>query len=185
MYQPLIKNLKGKMESVLEHFREDISSVRTGRATPSLVEDIVIEVYNAKMPLKQVAAIQAPDPRTLFIQPWDKNIVKTIEKAIAASPLKLMPTLDGDVLRISIPSLTEEKRKELLKILKDKMEQARVRVRREREEVWDEVQKMQKESKITEDDKYVAKEELQKMVDQYNGKIEEMGGKKEKEIMTV
>jgi len=129
--------------------------------------------------------LQAPDPRTLFIQPWDKNIVKTIEKAIAASPLKLMPTLDGDVLRISIPSLTEEKRKELLKILKDKMEQARVRVRREREEVWDEVQKMQKESKITEDDKYVAKEELQKMVDQYNGKIEEMGGKKEKEIMTV
>lgn len=185
MYQEIIKNLKPRMEKVLEQLKIDLTNLKTGRATPALVENVMIEAYGTKTPLNQLAAIQAPDPRTLFIQPWDKNILKEIEKALAASPLGVNPVLDGEIFRISIPPLNEEKRKELLRILKEKVEQARIKVRQEREESWEQIKKLEKESKITEDDKFVAKDEIQKIVDEYNNKVEEIKNKKESDVMTV
>lgn len=186
MYQDIITGLKPKMEKISEFLKEEMNNLRTGRANPSLVENLMIDCYGgSKMPLKQIAAIQAPDPKTLFIQPWDKTVVRDIERAFQNSSLGLNPVLDKEILRISLPSLTEEKRKDLIKMLKEKVEQARIKVRLAREEAWDSVKQLEKNGQITEDDKFDAKDEIQKIVDDYNQKIEELSEKKEKDIMTV
>ncbi len=186
MYQVIIAGLKPKMDKILEFFRDDLGNLRTGRANPALVENLLVDCYGgSKMLLKQIAAIQAPDPKTLFIQPWDKTVVRDIEKAFKNSALGLNPVLDKEILRISLPSLTEDKRKELVKMLREKTEQARIKVRLAREETWEAIKQLEKESRITEDDKFDAKDEIQKIVDDYNHKIEELEEKKEKDIMTV
>ncbi|HLN18954.1 MAG TPA: ribosome-recycling factor, partial [Patescibacteria group bacterium] len=125
------------------------------------------------------------DPRTIMISPWDKDNLVNIEKAVRESQLNLNPINDGQVIRINIPTLTEERRKELVKVLNQKTEEARVSVRKNREEVWDEIQELEKNGKIGEDDKFNGKEKLQKIVDEYNEKIEEIREKKEQEIMTI
>ena len=185
MYQEFLDKLKPRLEKAINQFREEITSLQTGRATPALLEEIEVNAYNTKTPLSQLAAIQSPDPRTLLIQPWDKNIIKEVERAILDSPLGLSPVLDGETLRLSIPPLNEEKRKELVRLLKEKMEVARIKVRQERENILDEVKKMGKDGQITEDDKYLTKDKVQELIQEYNKKIDEIASKKEQDIMTI
>lgn len=179
----LINQKKGSFEGVLDFYKNDIASISTGRATPLLVEDVVVDAYGQRMHLKELATITAPEPRSLVIQPWDKAVLEAISGAIRKSDIGLNPVVDGPVIRLNIPSLTEERRKEFIKLLKQKTEESRVKIRRVREEVWHKLQAMEHEHEISEDDKFKAKEDLQKMVDEYNKKIEEFEKKKEQELM--
>ena len=165
-------------------YKTDIATIRTSRATPAMVEDIKVEFYGQSMRVKELASITAPEPRALVIQPWDKGALKAIEEAIRKSEIGLSPVVDGTVIRLNIPPLTEERRKEFIKLLKQKTEEARVKIRRAREEIWDRVQKMERSGEIPEDDKFWAKDQLQKIVDEYNGKAGELEKKKEQELMS-
>lgn len=180
----LINQKKPSFEGILNFYKSDIASIRTGRATPALVEDIVAEAYGQKMTIKELATITAPEPRSLVIQPWDKGVVAAIESAIRKSELGLNPVVDSQSIRLNIPSLTEERRKEFVKLLKQKTEEARVKIRRIREEIWHKVQSMEHAHEISEDDKFKAKDDLQKLVDDYNQKIEELEKKKEAELIS-
>lgn len=177
--------LKAKLEKIIEHFKNEIAGLRTGRATPALVEDLEVDYYGSKTPLKAIASISAPEPRQLVIQPWDKNAVQPIEKAIQSSSLGLNPVVDRDSIRLSIPSLTEERRKEMVKMLGRHTEDSRINVRKEREDVLREIDRREKAKEISEDQKFRERNEVQKYVDEANKKIEEIAGAKEKEIMTV
>jgi len=185
VYKEIINKLKPNFNRTIEYLRGELAGLQAGRATPSLIEDLEVECYNQKMPLKQLAAIQTPEPRTILIRPWDKSILKDIERAIIQSKLGLSPVIEEEFIRLKIPPLSEERRKELTKILQEKLEECRISVRRQREEVWREIQNLEQQGKISEDDKFRAKDELQKLIDEYNKKIEEMGKKREKEIMEV
>lgn len=180
-----MQDFKQKLEKIVEHLRGEVSSLRTGRATPALVEDLEIDYYGTKTPLKAVASISSPEARSLVIQPWDKNAIQAIEKAIQSSSLGLNPVTDREAIRLSIPPLNEERRKELTKLLGRHLEDSRIAVRRDREEALKEVEQKEKVKKISEDEKFRQKNEVQKVVDEINKKIEEMGSAKEKEIMTV
>lgn len=185
MYQEAIEKSRSEFEKAIAHFKDEMAKLRTGRASTSLVEDLSVEYYGAKSPMKQVASISVPEPRTIMISPWDKGALVYIEKAVRESDLNLNPVNDGVAVRINIPALNEERRRELVKMLNNKAEESRVAVRHIREEAWDEIQELEKEGKIGEDDKFQGKDKLQKVVDEYNVKIEEMRKKKEEEIMTV
>lgn len=185
MYKKIISDLGPNLDKAIEHFRTEIANLRTGRATPALVEDIIVECYGSKMPIKQIAAIHAPEPRLILIQPWDKGIVKEIEKVISSTRPGLNPVTDGDVIRINLPLLTEERRKELVKLLSQYAESARISIRQIRDEAWKTIQEFEKEGQIREDDKFRGKEALQEMVDKYNQKIKDIIEVKEKEIMTI
>jgi ribosome recycling factor len=150
-----------------------------------MVENLNVEYYGAKSPLKQVASINIPEPRMIVIQPWDKGSLVYIEKAVNEAQLGLNPVNDGQVVRIVIPALNEERRAELVKMLGKYAEEAKVAVRQAREESWNEIQDMVKSGKMAEDDKFRGKDLLQKYVDEYNGKIEEVREKKEKEIVEI
>ena len=175
---------KANFEAVVAFYKNDIATIRTGRATPSLVEDMQVEYYGQRMRVKELATITAPEPRSLLIQPWDKGAVEPISGAIRKSEIGINPVVDGQTIRLNIPSLTEERRKEFVKLLKQKTEDARVKIRKVREESWGKIQQMEEDGEIREDDKFKGKEDLQKMVDEYNGKIEELENKKESELMS-
>jgi len=164
-------------EEILSFYKNDIASVRTGRATPALVEDVFVDAYGQKMTIKELASISTPEPRTVVIQPWDKGVLEAIASAIQKSSVGLAPIADGDLIRLTIPSLTEERRKEFIKLLKSKTEDARIKIRRVREELHRGFGDMSK------DEEFRAKENLQKTVDEYNHKIEELEKKKESELM--
>lgn len=180
-----MQDFKVKLEKIIEHLKIEITSLRTGRASPALVEDLEVDYYGTKTPLKAVAAISSPDARQILIQPWDKNAVQPIERAIQSSSLGLNPITNKDFIRLSIPALTEERRKEFTKILGKHLEEARIQVRRDREEILKAIDKQEKDKKISEDEKFRQSKEAQKVIDEINKKIEEMGNAKEKEIMTV
>jgi len=185
MYREIIKKIKPELEITLNYLKSELNTLQVGRATPTLVEDLPVECYGQRMLLKQLAAIQAPEPRLIIIRPWDKAIIKEIERAINQSHLGLAPAVDEETIRLNVPSLSEERRKELVKILQERVEECRISVRRHRENAWKEIQEMEQRKEIREDDKFRAKDELQKLVDDYNKKIEEMKEKKEEEIMKV
>lgn len=185
MYKEIINKIKPNLEKAIEKFKQELGSLRSGRATPALVETVEVECYGSRSQLKQVAAITAPEPRSLLVQPWDKSILKEIEKAISSSRAGMSVSAVGDQIRINIPPLNEETRKELARNLSQKMEQAKLSVRGLREQAWKELQDGERAGTIREDDKFRGKDELQKVIDQYNQKIEELGQTKEKEIMTV
>lgn len=185
MYTEILNNKRQEFEKAIEHFKEELNQLRTGRASSALVENLLVDYYGAKSPLKQVASISVPEPRTIVISPWDKGSLVNIEAAIRESQLNLNPMNDGQVVRINIPALNEERRRELVKVLNQKTEEAKISVRRIREEIWSEIQSLEKEGKIGEDDKFIGKDKLQEVVDSYNKKIEEIREKKEGEIMTV
>ena len=178
----LIENLKRELDKVLEFLKNDINQIRGGRASPSLVENIKVDAYGARLNLKEVATIMVPDAKTLIIQVWDKNGVSSVAKAIEESRLGLTPNIEGQNIKLIMPPLMDERKKEMIKLLHDKLEQVRIRIRRGRDEVWHKVQSMEKEKKISEDDKFRAKEELQKAVDEFNKKVKEIGERKEKEL---
>lgn len=185
MYKEAIEKKKPDFEKAVEFFREDLNQLRTGRATTALVENILVDYYGTKSLLKQVASISIPEARTITISPWDKGSLVNIEAAIRESQLNLNPNNDGQVIRINIPALTEERRKELVKILNQKTEEAKISIRKIREDIWNEIQELEKSGKIGEDDKFIGKDKLQEVIDEYNEKIEEIRKKKEGEIMTV
>ena len=185
MYEGIISEKKSEMEKAIEHLSFELGKLRTGRATPSLVEDIKVDYYGNKSPLKQIASINVPEPRQITIQPWDRGAIVPIESAIRESDLGLNPVNDGILIRLIIPALTEERRKDLVKVLGAKVEEGRISIRNIREDAWKEIQEMEKEGQISEDEKFRAKDKLQAVVDEYNKKIEEIREKKEKEIMTV
>jgi ribosome recycling factor len=150
-----------------------------------LVEHLSIEYYGTQTPLIQIAQIAVPEPRVIAIQPYDKSALKDIEKAIQQSNIGIQPVNDGNFVRINIPPMTEERRKDLVKVVGQMTEKARVAVRNVREDLWKEIQNMEKDGKITEDDKIASKDELQKMVDKFNEEIKKIAEVKEKEVLTI
>ncbi len=185
MTDEIIKRSESQFEKALEFLQEELGKLRTGRASASMVEGLQVDYYGAKSPLKQMASITVPEARTIAITPWDRDSLVNIEKAIRDSQLNLNPVNDGQLIRINIPELNEERRKELVKFLNQNTENARIAVRKIRESLWEEIQESEKDGKISEDDKFAGKEKLQKVVDEYNEKIEKIREKKEGEIMTV
>ncbi|MBU3901373.1 ribosome recycling factor [Patescibacteria group bacterium] len=185
MYKSIIDKIKPDLEKTTAHFKEEMGALRTGRATPALIETVEVDCYNGRSQLRELAAINAPEPRLLTVQPWDKSIMKEIAKAISQSRSGLSVVNSGDIIRVAVSLLNEETRKDLVRNLKQKMEEARIAVRGAREKAWKELQDGERAGLIREDDKFRGKDELQKVIDEYNKKIDEMGGAKEKEIMTI
>jgi len=171
-----------EIQKAIHWFGNEIVSLRTGRANPALVENLEVDSYGSKMPLKHLAAISAEDARALSIKPWDKNNIQAIESAIRSSGLGFQPLVDQDIVRIIVPELTEERRGALKKMLKEKSEQAKVSVRRARDEVWGEIQKKERAAEISEDEKFRLKDKMQEKIDAAFKKLEEIADKKEKEI---
>jgi len=184
MYQELIKKRKAEFDAAVTFAREEANSIRTGRATPDLVDDLPVEYHGSTLTIKELAAISIPEPRSLAIQPWDKGALGPIEKAIRDSQLGLSPVTDGTAVRLTIPPLTEERRKEFVRLLHQKMEDAHIRVRQTREDILKKVQAAVREKTAREDDVRHAKDELQKITDETNGRIEALMEKKEQELMT-
>ncbi len=180
-----MQELKQKLDRIFEGLRGEVAGIRTGRVTSALVEDLEVDYYGTKTPLKAIAAISTMEPRSLLIQPWDKASVQAIEKAIQSSTLGLAPIMDRDAIRLSVPALTEERRRELAKVLGKFVEEARIRIRQAREEALREIDAREKEKEIGEDEKFRQRSEAQKVIDEINQKIETMAKAKENEIMTV
>ncbi len=179
----LLKDIKHRMEKAVEHVKHEMATIRTGRATPALVEDIKVDYYGTPTPLKQLATISVPDPRLIVIEPWDKTAIKEIEKAIQKSPLGLNPQNDGRVIKIPIPPLSEERRIELTKVVRKKAEEGRIAIRNLRREALEEYKKQEKEGTITEDDYYRMQKEVQHITEEYIKKVDEILEHKEKEIL--
>ncbi|WP_447972516.1 ribosome recycling factor [Nitrospira sp. Kam-Ns4a] len=174
-----------RMEGAIEHLKRELSTLRTGRASLALLDAVRVDYYGTPTPLKQVANLATPDPRLITVQPWEPSMIKEIEKAILASGLGLTPSNDGKVIRLPIPPLTEERRKELIKLCRKFGEEAKVHIRNHRRDANDELKRLHKESKLSEDDLRRGEAETQKLTDQYIHKIDEILKKKEEEILTV
>lgn len=181
----LLINNKGGFDSVIEHLKHEMSNLRTGRATPALVEDIIVEAYGTKQPLKAIASISVADAKTITVSPWDKSVTQAIEVAINNSQIGINPVNDGTLIRLPLPDLTADRRKELVKVLHQKLEQARISIRKVREDIRDQVDEQEKQKELSEDEKYKLQEDLERMVKDYNEKIKQLGDEKEKEILTV
>jgi ribosome recycling factor len=181
----LIQEAEEKMTRTVEVLKKDLASLRAGRATPALLDKIQADYYGTPTPINQMANITVPEPRLLVIQPWDKSTIPAIEKAILKSDLGLNPSNDGNVIRIAIPQLTEERRKELVKVVKKKAEEARVAVRNVRRDVNDMIKQLEKEHEISEDDSKRGLDEVQKVTDKFIKNVDEVLALKEQEIMEV
>lgn len=179
--------LKEKLAGIIEALKSELATIRTCRAHASLVEDLIVEAYGGqKMTLKELASISVPDPTLIVIEPWDKSVLEGIERAIRESrDLGLSPAVSEEVVRVPVPPLTEERRRELTKLVGQKVEGARQRVRDVRNEAVENVRLLEKEGKISEDEKFRREKEVQQLVDGVNQEIEEMGRKKEEEILTI
>lgn len=185
MLNEIYDDAKGRMEKTLKNLENEYKRLRTGRATPSLVEHIKVDYYGTSTPLNQLATITIPEPRTIMIQPWDQNVVADVEKAILKSDLGLTPNSDGKVIRINIPPLTEERRQELVKVVKRMAEEAKVAIRNIRRDANEMIKDLKKEKQISEDDQYRGQEKVQKLTDEYVSKVDELMEKKEKEVLEV
>ncbi|MDB4940022.1 MAG: frr, ribosome recycling factor, ribosome recycling factor [Candidatus Doudnabacteria bacterium] len=174
-----------KFDKGIEHFKQEIAGLRTGRASSGLVENIMVDSYGSKMPMTHLASISIPDARSIAIQPWDKSNLGPIEKAIQMSNVGLNPVNDGILIRLNIPQMTEERRKEMVKQLGQMAEQAKIAVRNIREEIIKDLKRQQEEDNMTEDDFEGQKKDLQEVVDKYNDQIKEIAAAKEKEVMTI
>ncbi len=179
------KEAEGKMTKCVDATRSEFAAIRTGRATPALLDRIQVEAYGTSVPLKQVATVSAPDPRSLMIAAFDRNTVGDIRKAIEKSDLGLSPNVDGGSIRLSIPPLNEERRKDLVKIVKKKGEDGKIAVRNVRHKVHDDLRTQLKDHDITEDDNKRMQDQLQKMTDRFIKEIDQLVTAKEKEIMEV
>lgn len=176
-------NFKTDLKKVEEFLSKEYSQLNIGRASPSVLDGVSVESYGQYSPIKNVASVSIEDPKTLRIAPWDKNQIKDIERAIMGANLGLSLATDEAGIRVIFPQLTTETRQRSVKVLKEKLEESRITVRKERERVWDDIQAQEKEAKITEDDRYRAKEDLQKIIDEANNTLEALFEKKEKEVM--
>ncbi len=181
----VLKDTRDRMQKSIQALEEELNTIRTGRASAALFERVKVEYYGNPTPLNQVATISVPEARLVVIQPWDKGIINEIEKAIQKSELSVNPSNDGKVIRINIPPLTEERRKEYVKVAKNTAEQARVAIRNIRRDANDELKKAQKAGDISEDDEKRAADEVQKLTDEYVEKVNEAVEAKETEILEI
>jgi ribosome recycling factor len=185
MPKTVINDTKTKMENALSAFSRELSSIRAGRANPSILNKLTVDYYGAPTPINQVAGVSVPEARLIMIQPYDKSVLGDIEKAILKSDLGLSPSNDGSVIRLAIPALTEERRKDLVKQVKKEAEEAKVGIRNIRRDANDDLKKLEKKSEITEDDLRSYSDDVQKLTDSYIAKIDDVAKDKEKEIMEV
>ena len=185
MYLDIQKEAEVKMKKSINIYKEELQGIRAGRANPSLLDKISIDYYGTNTPLKQVASISAPEPRLLVIQPWDANLIPVIEKEILKSDLGLNPSNDGKLIRLPIPMLTEERRKELVKIVGKSQENAKVAIRNTRREANDIIKKMEKNKELSEDERKLAEEKIQKITDKYIEEIDLITKQKEEELMEI
>lgn len=185
MLKELYRKTEEEMKTALGALEKEFSTIRTGRATPTVLDTIVVDAYGSKVPIKQVASISIPDPKTILIQPWDKSTIIPIEKAILAANLGFTPTNDGRVVRINIPALTEERRKEYVKLAKHMAETARVEIRNTRRKHKDEIKNLEKDHQISEDEMHKDIDKIQEMTDKYIAKVDSLLSDKEGEIMEV
>jgi ribosome recycling factor len=182
-HKEIIEKIKPELDKVINFLERELQKTKASRASSSLVENIEVECFGQKFPLKQLSAISIPEPRQILIQPWDSSYIESIVKALEKTGIGASPIVDKNLIRINLPTFSEEFRKDLIRLVSEKKEQAKQTIRRWREEAWDEIQEKFREGKIGEDDKYNGKDELQELVDEYNKKIEELSEKKRKEIL--
>jgi ribosome recycling factor len=180
-----IEEFKPEFKKPIEHLKNEIAGLRTGRATPALVEDISVEAYGVRQPLKSVASISVQDAKTIAIEPWDKSILVNVEKAVSSSNLGINPVNDGKMIRLPLPDLTQERREELIKVLHQKLEQCRIAIRKVREECRSFVEQSEEDKEISEDEKFKLHDEIEKVVKEHNELIKNIGEEKEKEIKSV
>ena len=185
MYKAVIEDTEDSMQKTVEVVKKDFSSLRAGRATPGLLDKITVDYYGTPTPVNQLANVSIPEARLLVIQPWDKTVIPVLEKAILKSDLGITPNSDGVVIRLAVPQLTEERRKDLVKVVKKKAEEGRVAVRNVRRDANELLKSEQKDGNITEDDLRRSQDEVQKLTDKYIKEIDQLMANKEKEIMQV
>lgn len=182
---PSVKQARERMEKAIDALRREFATVRTGKAAPTLLDSVRVEAYGSLVPLNQVATVSAPEPRMLVVQPWDRGMLGPVEKAIMTSDLGLNPSNDGKIVRVPIPALTEERRREFVKVLHKMAEEGRVAVRQARKEANDDVKRRQKDGEISEDQARREQDEVQKITDRYTQQIDELLKHKEAEILEV
>ncbi len=185
MIQELLQEASARMEGAVEALSDDLRVLRTGRASPALVERLEVEYYGVPTPLNQLASISVPEPRLLAIRPWDPSALSSIERTILASDLGLTPNNDGHIIRLPIPRLTEERRRDLVKIVRNRVEEAKVAVRNVRRDALNDFRDLEKEGLVPEDDFYRARDDLQELTDSFTSRLDEIGQAKEAEIMEV
>jgi len=185
MVKDVLKELEQKMKISMEHFRKDLSKLRTGRANINLLEDIKVDYYGTLTPLNQVATLGVPDPTLITIQPWDPSLLEALDKAIRAADLGLNPINDGKTLKIPIPPLDEDRRKELAKHIRKVLEDEKTALRVMRREGKERIEELEENKEITEDDKFWGYDKLQEVTGEYTKRIEELAGTKEKEILEI
>lgn len=183
--QDSINKIKPELDKVVEFFKKDITKIRTGSASPAIVEDVMVDVFGQMMPIKQLAAISCPERKQIVIQPWDKSYLEPLEKALQKAQLGASPVVDKDIVRVMLPPLTQDYRQTLVKLLSEKVEQTKQTIRRWREQAWSEIQEGVKQGVLREDDKFKGKDELQKLIDEYQKKVEDLAALKKKEVEEV
>jgi ribosome recycling factor len=183
--EEILTAAEGRMKKAIDALKREVATIRTGRAAPALVEPLEVEAYGVDTPLIQLAAISAPEPRLIVIQPWEKGLVKAIEKAILASDLGLTPSNDGTLIRLQIPPLTQERRKDLVRLLHKKVEDGRVEIRTLRRHAHEEMRAKEKGAGVSADEFHRLEGQLQKLTDRYILLVDEVGAAKEKEILQV
>ena len=185
MIDRVYETAERKMKRTIEALEHDLATVRTGRASPALLERVQVDYYRAPTPLNAVATINVPEPRLLVVQPWDKKMLPVIEKAIQKSELGLTPTSDGNVVRLAVPQLNEQRRRELVKQVQKRLEEARVALRNNRREAIDDLRKAEKDEHLPEDQIKRAQERLQKLTDGFVAQVEDVGRRKEAEVLEI
>jgi ribosome recycling factor len=180
-----VNEYKNKMENTLKIFHEELGRLRTGRATPSLLEPVFVEAYNSKMKISELATVNAPEPKLLTVQVWDKSVVQNIEKSIRESELGLNPSSDGQLIRVPLPDLTEERRTELTKVASKFSEDAKISIRNIRRDAMDKIKDEQKNNVISEDEQKLTSDDIQKVIDEKIKEIENVFEDKKKEIMQI
>ena len=185
MYKQELTNREEQMKKAINFLKEELSTIRAGKANPKLVDKIQVSYYGSMTPINQIANISVPEPRCLIIQPWDASSIKEIEKAILNSDLGINPSNDGKIIRLMIPQLTEERRKDLLKLVKKEVENSKVALRNIRRDAIEAIKKMEKNSEITKDELKKAEDDAQKLTDKYTKLIDDLYKDKEKEILEV
>jgi ribosome recycling factor len=185
MVDDILKDVEDRMKKSISNLQKDFSTIRTGRANPSMFDGITVDAYGSSMPINQVATISIPEPRLVVIQPWDKGNLGEIEKAILKSDLSLNPSNDGNIIRIPIPDLTEERRKEYVKQAKQKSEDCKIAIRNVRRDGNDMVKSLEKDKDISEDESKAAQDEIQKLTDKYVEEAQNLTDNKEKEILNL
>jgi ribosome recycling factor len=183
MIQEILREARGRMDTAVEAFKKEMASIRTGRASASMLDDVVVDAYGTSMPLNQVATLSTPEARLIVVQPWDKGTLEAVEKAIIAANLGLTPSNDGKIIRLPVPPLSEERRKDLVKQAKKRAEESKVGIRAIRRDAKELLEELEKEGESSKDDIHRAVEELQGLTDSHAARVDELTAVKEKEIL--